>query len=75
MPMLNVTSIPRRAADCGANAVSDFELTQNVCGRWVVSGVGDHWGGIFLTRDAALKFAKAELEQAEMEARGGGYAA
>ena len=46
-----------------------------VGGRWVVRGVGDHWGGIFLTRDAALKFAKAELEQAETEARGGGYAA
>ena len=64
MSTLNVTSIPRLRADQGANAVSDFELKQNACGRWVVSGTGDHWGGIFLTRDAALKFARAELEEA-----------
>ena len=64
MSTLNVTSIPRLRADQGANAVSDFELKQNACGRWVVSGTGDHWGGIFLTHDAAVKFARAELEEA-----------
>ena len=67
MSTLNVTSIPRLPADHGANAVSDFELKQNACGRWVVSGTGDHWGGIFLTRDAAVKFARAELEDASCE--------
>lgn len=67
MITLNVTSIPRLRADKGANAVFDFELKQNACGRWVVSGTGDHWGGVFLTRDAAVKFARAELEEASRE--------
>jgi hypothetical protein len=67
MSTLNATSVPRPPADWGLNGVSDFDLRQNGCGRWVITGTDNHWGGIFLTRDAALKFARAELEEAACE--------
>ena len=56
MRTLNITSIPRLPADHVANAVSDFKLNQKACSRWVVSGTGDHLGGIFLTKGSFLLF-------------------
>ena len=62
MPTINPSSIARYPFP-GA-PMSGFALKQDGGGRWVVSGTGDQWGGIFVSRDAALRFARTELEQA-----------
>ena len=62
MPTMYPSSIARHPFH-GA-PMSGFALQQDGDGRWVVSGTGDQWGGIFVSRDAALRFAWTELEQA-----------
>lgn len=62
MPTMNPSSIARYPSP-GA-PMSGFALKQDGDGRWVVSGTGDQWGGIFVSRDAALRFAWTELGQA-----------
>ena len=61
MPNMNSSSIARHPYP-GAS-MPGFELKHDD-GGWVVSGTGDQWGGIFVSRDAALWFAWTELEQA-----------
>jgi hypothetical protein len=72
MHMLNLTSTLPLPGRHGSSTVSGFDLKQDLQGRWVVRGAGDHWGGVFLTRDAAVKFARAELEQADCQSRAPG---
>jgi hypothetical protein len=43
-----------------AKPVRPFLLGRNHAGQWVVRDEGGMWGGVFIDRSAALKFAMSE---------------